>query len=75
MSNMRRIQGVYTDPARDPALILVEALDLDQISGRGTFHLKALLGQKDSQRTESSCQSPSCLFSLASIQKTKQYLI
>lgn len=43
---------LYTDPARHPALVLVEALDLSQVSGRGALHLETLLGKKDSQRTE-----------------------
>lgn len=44
---------LYTDPARHPALILVEALDLSQVSGRGALHLETLLRKKNSQRTES----------------------
>lgn len=44
----------YTDPARHPSLILVEALDLGQVRGRGALHLEALLGTEDSQRTRSS---------------------
>lgn len=38
----------YTDPARHPSLILVEALDLSQVCGRGALHLETLLGMKDS---------------------------
>lgn len=42
---------LYTksDPAGHPSLILVEALDLSQVSGRGALHLETLLGKKDSQ--------------------------
>lgn len=43
----------YTDPARHPSLILIEALDLGQVSGRGALHLETLLGTKDSQRVRS----------------------
>lgn len=42
-----------TDPARHPSLILIEALDLGQVSGRGALHLETLLGTKDSQRIRS----------------------
>lgn len=37
---------LYTDPARHPSLILVEALDLSQVSGWGTLYLETLLGEK-----------------------------
>lgn len=39
----------YTDPASHPSLILVEALNLGQVSGRGALDLETLLGEKDSQ--------------------------
>lgn len=44
---------LHPDPARHPSLILVEALDLGQVSGRGALHLETLLRKKHSQRTES----------------------
>lgn len=34
---------LHTDPARHHSLILVEALDLGQVSGRGALHLETLL--------------------------------
>jgi len=39
---------VFTDPARHPSLILVEALDLGQVSGWRALHLETLLETKDS---------------------------
>ena len=39
-----------TDPSGNPSLVLVEALDLGQVSGWGTLHLEALLGDRDAQR-------------------------
>lgn len=42
---------LYTDPARHPSLILVEAPDLSQVSGGGALHLETLLW-KVSKRTE-----------------------
>lgn len=39
-----------TDPTRHPSLVLVEALDLDQISGRRAFHLETLLRENVSHR-------------------------
>ena len=38
---------LHTDPAGHPSLILVEALDLGQVSGRGALHLETLLRMKD----------------------------
>ena len=35
---------LYTDPARHPSLILVEALDLGQVGGWGALYLETLLG-------------------------------
>lgn len=43
----------YTDPARHPSLVLVEALDLGQISGGGALHLEALLRQTPPHRGHS----------------------
>ena len=55
MSDMRgRRATLHTDPARHPSLILVEALNLGQVSGRGALHLETLLRTEDRQRNQNS---------------------